>query len=235
MALILRIDVDKPYGNSSLFKRIISKFSEDVLILRCHGMGYLSHLKKLILFCNEQKIQGYFFHRICTAPTAEIIELYKSGGHIAGLHAENTRSYETFSAELNSLSKLTGQRTESFTKHGSGDLKLGKYHYAPYEPEKYSEWAKTSGCRFHFGNLAIDKAENLTCKNDFYPYMFWIDKEYRYSGLDKIEDVTELAKTKDVPVLIHPCEFITSQTARNDFEKLVELAKQKSIRWILPF
>lgn len=198
-------------------------------------MGYLSHLKKLMLYCNEQKIRGYFFHRICTAPTAEIIELYKNGGHKTGLHAENTRNYETFSAELSSLSKLTGQRIISFTKHGSGDLKLGKYHYAPYEPEKYSEWAKASGSGFHFGNLIIDKAENFTCINGLYPYMFWIDNGSRHAGLNKIEDVIELAKTKDVPVLIHPCEFNTSQDSRNDFMNLAEMAKQEKLEWVLPF
>jgi len=235
MALILRVDVDKPYGNSSLFKRILSKFSEDYITFYNPCLGYLSHLEKLLQFCNENKINGYFYFRLCTFPSAKITELIQSGGHKAGLHTENTRSSESFENELHAIRKRSDLSINTFTKHGSGELKLGKYHYAPYEPEKYSEWAENSGCGFHFGNMIATSASDFDCKNNFYSHMFWIDREYRKVTLKSVEEVIQIAKTRHVPVLIHPCEFNSSENAKNDLVKLVEYARQKNISWITPF
>ena len=62
------------------------------------------------------------------------------GGHKIGFHAENTRTIDTFSEELNVFKKkVSPAKVESFSKHGSGQLKLGKYHYPSFEPEKYGE------------------------------------------------------------------------------------------------
>src|ERR1041385_3333452 len=103
MPLILRFDVDKPYGNAGLLRRVMSKLVEDYWFPRLDAFGYLSHLAAFLRYCNEQKIQGLFYFRLCTLPNDEIKTLLKQGNHKVGFHAENTRSFETFSDELKSF------------------------------------------------------------------------------------------------------------------------------------
>ena len=235
MALILRVDVDKPYGNASFLKRVFSKFSEDYINFNCKHLGYLTHLEEFILFCNKQNIPGYFYHRLCTLPTENILKLYKEGGHKIGLHAENTQEYDTFLNELQILEEKTGQKIESFTKHGSGELKLGKHHYPPYEPEKYKEWTVTTDCSFYFGNGIANSPISLLPQNNYFQNMFWVEPDYRHKNLKDISDLIKIAKKQDVPVLIHPCNFSGSKIVHNAFIQIIKMAEQENIKWISPF
>ena len=63
--------------------------------------------------------------------------------------------------------------------------------------------------------------------------MFWLEPEYRSESLSSIEEIIEIAKHQDVPVLIHPCNFYTFKVVRKEFEKLVELAKINNIEWVI--
>jgi len=235
MPLILRVDVDKPYGMSNLFKRFLSKFSENVFSYRSKKLGYLAHLKLFVQFCNDNDVNGYFYHRICTYPTNEILSLQKKGNHKIGLHAENTRSIKTFSDELMRLSKFTDLKIDSFTKHGSGVLKLGKHHYAPYEPEIYKKWANEINCNFFLGNGIIEDANYSIVYNTFYSDMFWVEHEYRSPNLKSIEKVIEIAKKNTVPIIIHPSNFVRFKAVSSDFKLLIDMAKQENIKWIQPF
>ena len=45
MSVILRIDVDRPYGKRSIFRQLISRISSDVFFPKIDKMGYLDDLK----------------------------------------------------------------------------------------------------------------------------------------------------------------------------------------------
>src|ERR1035438_3758167 len=94
MPLILRVDVDKPYGNSNLFTKIVSKLTEDYYFPKINSL-YLEHIADFIELCNSNNIRGYFYHRQCTIPNKKIIKMLMDGKHKYGLHAENTKSFET--------------------------------------------------------------------------------------------------------------------------------------------
>jgi hypothetical protein len=203
MALILRADVDKPYGHANLPRKIASKVVEDYFPIPFGHYKYLSHLIQFLRYCNENRVPGFMYHRICTRPNAEVVKLLNEGGHKLGFHAENTRSPETFSAELKLFrEKVKPLEVTSFTKHGSGTLKLGKYHYPPYEEDKYKAWAPKEHIGFYFGNGICKKAEDLYSVNGFFPSMFWIERDYRDPGFNDLKQLVSCAATKDV--VTHP-------------------------------
>lgn len=234
MGLLLRVDVDKPYGHSNFFFKIISKLSEDLWFPRI-SIIYLFHLKYFLKYCNQNNVKGFFYHRMCTIPSNQIFNLLNKGNHKIGFHAENTRSLETFQNELEQFkSNPYCNKCDSFSKHGSGTFKLGKFHYPPYEEEKYLDWSKRLQIDFPFGNgIAENKEDFRTINNGFFRNMFWIEPEYRSKKLSTIEEIIEIAKIQDVPVLIHPCNFYTYKEVRQEFEKLVDLAKLNNIEWII--
>ncbi len=232
MALILRVDVDKPYGHHTLIRKITSKIIEDYFPSYPLMIGYLSHLKQFIRYCNLKKVKGTFFHRLCTSPDDETLHLLKRGGHKIGLHLENSINIEAFLKEFNSLqNKVAGIKIQGFSKHGSGIYKLGKYHDPKYEPEIYRSWEKKSGQKFYSGNEIPTCPEDLLAKDGFFSKIFWMEPRYRSPSFCKVEDLIATAISNDVVVLIHPCNYISDVITRNEFHKLVNLASEKKIEW----
>ncbi len=233
MSLILRVDVDKPYGHGNLIQKIASKITEDYFRLPfVHSLYYLHAQTKLLDFCNAHGVQGIFYQRSCTLPNKKVLNLIETGGHKIGFHAENTRSKETFSAEIELFkSKLLNHSINSFTKHGSGQLKLGKHHYPKYEPDKYIAWAKDLNLKFPFGNEIGDSAESLIAKDNFHSSMFWMERDYRHSSFSSLEQLIELAKTEQIVVIVHPANFATFKDVQEDLKTLFTLAKANEIKW----
>jgi len=233
MSIILRADVDKPYGNSTLIRKIASKLEEDYLPFRVlNSKKYLTHLASFLEYCNSVNVPGIMYFRYCTVPDKKIIDLMQKGGHKIGLHAENTRSIETFTNELVLFKeKVKPHAVESFSKHGSGELKLGKNHYPPFEPKKYLEWAKKLHIAYISGNDIATKTDDLHPKENYFSKIFWLEREYRNSDFFDLQQVVDAAKTNDVVVLIHPCNFDSTQVVKEDFEELVALAKKQNVSW----
>jgi hypothetical protein len=233
MSLILRADVDKPYGHSNLLRKVASKWVEDYFPIPVLGtVGYLSHLIEFLEYCNSVNVPGFIYHRTCTSPNARVSELLLWGKHKVCFHAENTRSFETFSEELNAFKKTSSPVViESFTKHGSGKLKLGKYHYPAYEPEKYKIWSAEISTGFYFGNGIAKNENDLFAANAFFTNMFWMERDYRDPGMNDLQQLLDAAKKQDVVVLIHPCNFHSSKVVSSDFKQLVTRASEQNVSW----
>lgn len=231
MPLILRVDVDKPYGNKNLFKRILSKISEDYFIFKIKRLGYLNDLEKFLLFCNQNNISGYFYFRLCTLPNKRVLDQLMEGNHKIGLHLEDSTSYESFLSEISKLRREIPLKITTFTKHGSGAYKLGKNHFPLYEPLIYLEWSKKQDCSFIFGNgITKGQFENKH-EDNFYPEMFWVEREYRNEDFFTNEVLLMAAESNTIPVLIHPCNFISNSQANIDFKNIVSQSKIKKIQW----
>jgi hypothetical protein len=234
MPFLLRVDVDKPYGRSNFITKILSKSKEDFWFPTIGGLGYLKGLEKLLVYCNENDIKGIFYFRNCTRPSQKIIHLMNEGKHEYGFHAENTRSVETFSKEIKLFKDklINNVELHSFTKHGSGKLKLGKNHYPPFEPEKYLEWSKKVGVSYFFGNeIASSSSDFSSTTNRYYPKMFWLKKEYRAAELSDLNLLIPIAKTKLTPIIIHPANFEADNFVQKSLKDLVQLSKDEKIEW----
>src|SRR5579859_1554519 len=103
MSLIIRIDVDRPYGRNPLPRHLLSRIGSDLYFPKISAFGYLHELQTMLGWLNDASARAYVFFRRCTLPTETIRELLDSGGHEAGLHLENSRSYATFHDEVKIL------------------------------------------------------------------------------------------------------------------------------------
>jgi hypothetical protein len=223
MALIVRIDVDRPYGKQGVVRHIASRISSDHYLPRMEGLRYLDELKTIVRLLNANGKFAHVFFRKCTYPTPAVCELMEAGGHRFGLHLENSRSAETFREELGSLERALGRRVVEFSKHGSGRLHLGRHHYAPYEPERYIPWAAEAGMRVFFGNLedpelrSVQEGELLV-----YPSAFWLEPFWRDTKRFPIEWLLREAEERDVVLLLHPDNVTSSAEIMREFLMAIE-------------
>jgi hypothetical protein len=192
------------------------------LFPKIESLRYLDELKTLLEWLNENECRSYVFFRQCTLPSTRILELIKKGEHEIGLHLEDSRSFESYIGEKNVLEKHIGTLISAMSKHGSGNRRYGRRHYAPYEPEKYVDWAERSGIRIVFGNLenpALPPTTNGRVR--FFPSAFWIEPAWRNTTTFPISWLRERIQQHDVVLLVHPENLLASVTLQSDFYKLL--------------
>jgi hypothetical protein len=185
----------------------------------------------MLQILSERGARAYTFFRRCTFPSDSIMELIEQGRHEIGLHLENSRSFETFHAELLLLERHIGKKVLSFSKHGSGGAKYGYRHYPCYEPVRYLEWAKMAQMKVFFGNLedptlkpqSVDKG--LSC----YPAAFWLEPFWRDTKRFSVDWLLAQAQQSDVVLLIHPENVLSDPTLIGDFHRIVGELESKII------
>src|SRR5260370_17698254 len=99
MAIIIRIDVDRPYGRYPAMRHILSKLSSDLYFPKVAGFGFLAELEAMLNWLNEVRARAHVFFRRCTLPSRSILGLLDAGHHEIGLHLDNSRSLPTFLKE----------------------------------------------------------------------------------------------------------------------------------------
>ncbi|MFM6928227.1 MAG: hypothetical protein ACKOX6_07170 [Bdellovibrio sp.] len=231
MPLKLRVDVDKPYGNHNFIRKVASKIVEETGITPPQ-IGYLDHLKTFLDEIDSANIKAIFYFRLCTLPTTQLVKRMTDAGHAIGWHTENTTDFPSFLKELNVFStKMNGLTPHSFSKHGSGQHKLGRYHYPPYEPSRYLEWAKKINVPFLSGNSIISSSDDLL-KNAIYDeYIFWVERDYR-SEKYQIENLAKDAKDRNITILCHPENFVRDPSCKEDLKHIINVSKSQNIQWL---
>jgi len=224
MAIIIRIDVDRPYGKRPKARHLLSRFGSDLWLPRIQSMGYLRELREMLEILGECGAPAHAFFRRCTYPSDEILELVTTGGHEIGLHLEDSRTYDTFEGELRSLEKNTGVNIRTFSKHGSGMGKFGRRHYAPYEPERYREWADRVGMRAFFGNLEDPSIQPDFTNGKFawFPSAFWLEPPWRDTEKFDIDWLITRAAETDLVMLVHPEGILEDPDLVRDFRAVIE-------------
>ncbi len=223
MALILRIDVDRPYGKQGLLRHIASRVASDYYLPRVDGLGYLRDLEAILKILNERGKPAYVFFRRCSYPTPAISGMMQEGGHQYGLHLENSRSAQTFQQELSDLERWLNRRVTAFSKHGSGRMRYGWHHYAPYEPERYLPWAQAAGMKYFFGNLEdpelMPEQEGALA---IYPSAFWLEPSWRDVNRFPMDWLLREASKRNVVMLLHPDNVTASDAIMNDFLRAID-------------
>lgn len=230
MSLIVRIDVDRPYGKEGFIRHVASRIASDYVLPRMSSLRYLEELETILTLLNEQQMPAWVFFRKCTLPTDKVRALMDAGHHHYGLHLENSRSEQTFREELASLERTLGVSIESFSKHGSGRYKYGWNHYAPYEPEKYRVWAKQAGLKLFMGNLEDPRLlpfndNGLLC----YPSAFWLEPHWRDANQFSVDWLLREAQTRDVVMLIHPDNVTSDPEILRNFRLIIESLKHATL------
>jgi hypothetical protein len=227
MPLILRIDVDRPYGRAPLWRHVASRISSDWYLPRIDALGYLRELTALLRLLNEHRAPAYVFYRRCTLPSREVLKLMQRGGHRLGLHLENSRTAQTFNAEKTALESAAKTPVRAVSKHGSGGEEYGRTHFAPYEPAKYEAWCAAASIPMFLGNLEdptiepVSNAKGMTV----FPSAFWLEPAWRNTKRFSVDWLVERAQTHDIVVLIHPENTLGSPVLRQDLMQLLTLCQ----------
>jgi hypothetical protein len=221
MALIVRIDVDRPYGRHPAPRHLLSRVSSDLYFPRVERFGYLAELATILRILNSKQRRSYAFFRRCTVPSRAIMKLLDDGGHELGLHLENSRSYETFAEEKFTMESEVGRKMLAFSKHGSGGAKYGLRHYAPYEADRYIEWGKRAHMRVFLGNLEDPTLPPSRGELVVYPSAFWLEPSWRDTKSFSIEWLIENAAVKDIVLLIHPENILENPVLTKQFTELL--------------
>ncbi len=221
--MIIRIDVDRPYGRRPVLRHILSRVSSDLYFPRVPRFGFLTELETMLGWLNTQGARSYVFFRRCTLPSEPVLKLLRDGRHEIGLHLENSRSLQAFREELALLKHHTGNDVLAFSKHGSGGARYGLRHYAPYEPDRYIRWAQQCSMRLFLGNLQDPSIPPQTHAADFtvYPSAFWLEPHWRDCSRFTVKWLLENAPRKDIVLLVHPENVLGHSGLLDDFKTLV--------------
>lgn len=218
MAVLLRVDVDNPYGWSNLYLTLLNRFSNKWRWFpKIEAMGYLWHLRKFVDDINDRGIKATFFFRRITVPK----NLDPFADHELAFHAVKTDTYEHFKRDLSKVSLMCRRKLNGFSKHGSGIDKLASWHTAKYEPEKYLKWAALEGLKYFSGN-GENPCEQMKFVNGirFYPSAFWVNQEHRAKRFT-VNWLADECQNRDIVVIIHPFMWAVNRQVRGDWEKIV--------------
>ncbi len=229
MALLIRIDVDRPYGKHPLPRHLLSRLGSDAWFPRIAAFGYLRELMDLLRILDEYKARAYVFFRRCTLPSKPIMRLLQQGRHEIGLHLEDSRSFATFAKEKLNLEKHVGYTIRAVSKHGSGGARYGWHHYAPYEPDRYMQWARRSSMRLFLGNLENPSLRPSSQDGGLvaYPSAFWLEPNWRDVERFPVEWLLAEGKKSDVVLLVHPENVLESPGLTQDFRRILASVKTK--------
>jgi len=232
MALIIRIDVDRPYGKTPFLRHVLSRVSADLYFPKVASFGYLRELEVLLQLLNEAHARSYIFFRRCTLPSKPVLQLIDAGRHEIGLHLENSRSLEAFRNEKSILESYIGDRVLAISKHGSGKNKYGFHHYAPYEPENYIRWAQDCGMNLFLGNLEDPTLPPSKPKGDLrvYPSAFWLEPSWRDTEKFTIDWLVAQATARDIVLLMHPDNVLADPAILSDLKTLLRSLETKILQ-----
>jgi hypothetical protein len=223
MPILIRIDVDRPYGKVPVTRHVLSRVSSDFYFPRSPVFGYLQELRTMLQWLNEDGARAYVFFRRCTLPCAKTMKLLRAGKHEPGLHLENSRTYDTFNHELRIVANHFGTDLRVLSKHGSGGAKFGRNHYAPYEPEKIVSFARRSAMQLFLGNHEDPTLPPILNESglSIFPSAFWLEPHWRDQQRFSTDWLLEYATRHPVVLLVHPENVLANPQLIHDFRNIV--------------
>jgi hypothetical protein len=232
MAILIRIDVDRPYGRRPVARHILSRLSSDLYFPRVTALGFLEELRTMLLWLNEARARSYVFFRRCTLPSDSILSLLNEGRHEVGVHLENSRSFATFLEEARIVDHHFGRTVRAVSKHGSGAEKFGFHHYAPYEPEKYIKWAQERSMRVFLGNLQDPSIQPTDAGGDLmvFPSAFWLEPHWRDTKRFTLDWLIDRSRHQDIVVLVHPENVLADPNLVADFKRVIATSESRIIQ-----
>ena len=218
MAIILRIDVDNPYGHSSLFEKALNHMRMNYPFPRVSQLGYLHNLIELTEELDNNSAQATILFKRDTLPGKKLANKLKAKGHVLGMHAVDTSSYDAFAGEKEAIEKECGP-VRCFSKHGHSGVKLSKAHDPEYNVEKLLDFGRRAGMSCFFGN-GTDPSEMPKRVGGlaYFPSAFWMKPGERQNTNRWL---LKESKKRDIVVLIHPIEWRESATLKAEIENIV--------------
>jgi hypothetical protein len=149
---------------------------------------------------------------------------------------ENSRTFDTFLEEKRIIEAHTGRKVLAVSKHGSGGARYGFHHHAPYEPERYVEWARQVSMRLFLGNGEDPSLEPIQVGDNLlvYPSAFWLEPPWRDTKRFTVDWLLDLARYRDIVLLVHPENVLAQPELAADFKRLIRTLESKHFSDLRP-
>jgi hypothetical protein len=223
LVLALRIDVDVPFGFYRKVRVVLNWLHNNYgIVPRLEKLGYLEYALKLSDYLTERGVPVTWFFRNLTTPSTKLMKHFKTKNSSINIHVEKTQSFDSFAQEVQEWEKRCETKATGFTKHGSGVLKLTRYHDAQYNPETLIEYGKKYGLRYFIGN-SPDLEDPIVDKDEFIylPSVYWIDRISLYRGIFDLNRLLLNAESKPTVVLMHPIWWDWKKGVRERLEQIL--------------
>ncbi len=220
MGILLRIDVDNPYGYSDLLRKTFNFFALNYFFPPLPKL-HLSNFKKLLEDLEDRGIPVNFFFKPKTLPSKELsVQIIKRNE--VGLHAVQVHTFEKFEEELKKVNARFGNKVRGFSKHGHWRNWVGERGSVPgYNPNKLLKYARKAKLKYFAGNY-----ENPTYKPEivqgvhYFPSAFWLNERFRNKKFT-LNWLFQNSQVRDIVVLMHPWEWVTLKQVREAYEKIL--------------
>ena len=223
MAIILRIDVDNPYGYENFQLKALNFLALNYGFPGVETLGYLKYLKLLLTDLEDRGIRATFFFKAKTIPRSRELRSTILERHEVGFHAVRTDNFKAFLEDFQRVNRTFEGKVTGLSKHGSGAWKGERGHTWRYDPERCIEYARRLGLRYFSGNGENPREEVKLVRGVlYYPSAFWVNRKRRAPEFT-VEWLIEETQTRDIVVLFHPYEWGTNSQVRSDYEKIVSL------------
>jgi hypothetical protein len=232
MPVSLRIDVDNPFGYSSLLKKALNRLSLDYdVVPRWPSIGYLKHAREFLHYLDDKGIAATWFFRNITAPGPELLKDFKRPGYEMALHSERTRTHADFHDELRQWETRFAMKPHGFSKHGTGEQKLSRMHAKEYDADMLIEYGIREKLNYFSGNgtdfrLPFENLDGFV----YIPAPFWLDNPTLHEPSVSMNDVAQYSRDKPLVVLIHPIRWVMQEDVKKRFAFLLENASFESLR-----
>ena len=226
MAIILRIDVDNPYGCEYLPRTTLNylRLNYPKFFPAFKSLNYLWHTKNILDHLCTSKTKAHFCFMPSSVPQPNFVKQMKDHNQKPALHAVDTINFQKFQEELEEINSKTQEAgpIKFFTKHGDGKIKLARMHHTPYETEVLLKYAQKADLKCFSGNGTDPKEQEQEIEGiRFFPSAFWIDHSLRKHKED-VEWLVKESKKRDLVVLIHPFWFVHEESTRKDLEYVIK-------------
>jgi hypothetical protein len=170
------------------------------------------------------------FFRQCTTPSQHVLQLLERGGHVAGMHLEDSRSFDTFVKEKTMIERRINRPVSIVSKHGSGGRRYGRRHHAPYEPERYERWFADTGVRYFLGNREAPESAPFRSSHGevtIFPAAFWLEPAWRDEQRFPIDWLLERGQTDDIVLLLHPENVLANDRLIRELRRVLNALETK--------
>ena len=220
MAIILRIDVDNPYGYQTFLRKALNYLALNYDFPKIERIGYLQYLKQLLEDLEERDVPATFFFKATTIPKKETrLRILKM--HEVGFHAVRTESFQEFLKDFQKVNNAFKGLIFGLSKHGSGEWVGERSHTSEYDPERCIQYAKRLGLKYFSGNGEDPRVEAMVVDGIvYYPSAFWVNRRRRKASFT-IEWLVDESERRDVVVLLHPYEWAVFNSVKQDYERII--------------
>lgn len=223
MPVILRIDVDNPFGWNQKKRLILNYISLNwTTIFNRVRLGYLSYAHELIEYLKLNEITAIWFFTLRTLPDKTFLKKIKETNQEIALHTVRSGTLEQFKLEVHKINSHISDQIRGFSKHGSGLQKLSRHHTPDYDDDKFITYAQETKLDYFIGNSETPSFLKKKGSLQYWTGCFWVNPERRDVKSFDLEWLKLTSKNETIVLIIHPLFWKFNKEVRSNLEWVIK-------------